>query len=84
MKAIADTHASTAQQLVYLVEILLIMLWLIEVPMLMLIAFPMRAQGALERVNGWFAAYGREILVLVSAVLGAYLLGVGAFELATR
>jgi hypothetical protein len=84
VKAIADTHAGTTQQLVYLVEILLIMLWLIEVPMLMLIAFPVRAQSALERINGWFAAHGREILVLGSAGLGLYLLGVGALELAAR
>ena len=84
VKAIADTHTSKAQQLVYLVEVLLIMLWLIEVPMLMLIAFPARAQSVLEGINGWFGAHGREILVLASAVLGAYLVGVGAVELATR
>ena len=36
VKAIADTNASTAQQIGYLVISLLIMLWLIEIPMLIL------------------------------------------------
>jgi len=42
VKAIADTNASTGQQIVYLVIALLIMLWLIEVPMLVLLIFPER------------------------------------------
>ncbi len=84
VKAIADVHASSGQKLIYLVEILLIMLWLIELPMLMLIAFPARAVRTLEAINGWFRAHGRRMLVVASATLGVYLLGVGVFELATR
>jgi hypothetical protein len=82
VKAIADTNASAGQELAYLAQTLLLMLWLIEVPMLMLIAFPRQSAGALERVNAWFAARGRRLLALASAGLGIYLIVVGASELA--
>jgi hypothetical protein len=81
VKVIADTHASTGQQLVYLLQALLLMLWLIEVPMLMLVLFPTRAAGTLESVNAWFARHGRSLGVLTAALLGLYLLGVGLVEL---
>src|ERR1700751_3169517 len=81
--AISETNASAGQQLVYLAEILVLMLWLIEVPMLMLIALPERSLRVLERVNGWFASHGRRLLAVVSAGLGAYLIVVGVVELLT-
>jgi hypothetical protein len=81
VKAIADTQASTAQQLVYLVEALLIMLWMIEIPMLLLLAFPARGSRVLEGINGWFARNGRLVAVLVAAGAGLYLIGVGLVEL---
>ncbi len=81
VKAIADTHASTSQQLVYLVMALLIMLWLIEIPMLLLLLFPARGSRILENINGWFARHGQLVAVLVSAAAGVYLLGVGLVEL---
>ncbi len=81
VKAIADTNVSAGQELAYLAQMLVIMLWLIELPMLMLIAFPTRSEDALERVNAWFANHGRRMLVLASAGLGAYLIIVGVVEL---
>jgi hypothetical protein len=82
VKSIADTNVSAGQELAYLAQILLIMLWLIELPMLMLIALPGRSVGALERVNAWFATHGRRMLVLASGGLGIYLIVVGVVELA--
>ena len=82
VNAIADTNASAGQELAYLAQMLLLMLWLIELPMLMLIAFPRHSEGALEWVNAWFAAHGRRLLVLASSGLGIYLIVIGAIELA--
>ncbi len=82
VNAIADTNASPGQELAYLAQMLLLMLWLIELPMLMLIAFPRQSEGALERINAWFAAHGRRLLVLACAGLGVYLILIGAIELA--
>ena len=82
VKAIADTKASTAQQLVYLVQALLIMLWMIEIPMLLLLLFPARGSQILESVNGWFARNGRMAAFVVALVAGVYLLGVGLVEIA--
>jgi Sap, sulfolipid-1-addressing protein len=83
IKAIADTNAAAGQQLVYLAQVLVIMLWLIELPMVMLIALPDRSVRVLERVNGWFASHGRALLVFASAGLGVYLIAVGVTELLT-
>ncbi len=80
VKAVADTNASTAQQLVYLVTSLVIMLWLIEIPMLLLLVFPAGGQRVLENVNAWFARHGRSVAVIVSVVAGLYLIGVGLLE----
>jgi hypothetical protein len=81
VKAIADTQASAALQFAYLVQMLLIMLWLIEVPMLMLIAFPARSLKALEAINAWFARRGRALGILACAGLGVYLLVLATIEL---
>jgi hypothetical protein len=81
VNVLAGTDASAAQQLVYLAEMLLIMLWIIELPMLMLIAFPTRGLAALESINSWFSARARTLLVLVIGAFGAYLVVVGAIEL---
>ncbi len=82
VKAIADTNVSAGQELAYLAQMLLLMLWLIELPMLMLIAFPRHSVGALERVNAWFATHGHRLLVLDSGGLGIYLVIVGVVALA--
>ena len=81
VKAIADTNVSAGQELAYLAQMLLLMLWLIELPMLMLIAFPRHSVGALVRVNAWFATHGRRMLVLASGGLGIYLIIAGVIEL---
>ena len=80
VKAIVDTHASTAQQLSYLAQMLVIMLWLIELPILMLILLRDRGVNILERVNAWFASHGRALAVAGAGGIGAYLLIVGVVE----
>lgn len=82
VKAIADANVSTGTELAYLAVIVLIMLWMIELPMLMLLAFPHRASGALESINDWFARHGRTVAVIAAAGAGLYLIGVGLVELA--
>jgi hypothetical protein len=81
VKAIADTDASAGRELIYLVEMLLIMLWLIEVPMLMLLAFPSRALAVLETINGFFHRHWRRLAISTCGGLGVYFLVVGTVEL---
>lgn len=80
VKAIADTHASAPQELAYLAALVVIMLWMVEIPMLALLGFPRQGSAALERINGWFSRHGRALGVLASAAAGAYLLAVGLIE----
>ncbi len=81
VKAIADATSSTTTELVYLAAIVVVMLWMIEVPMLMLLAFPRRSSIALENINAWFTRHGRLLAVVVAAGAGAYLIGAGLVEL---
>jgi hypothetical protein len=73
VKTIADAQLSTSSELLALAATVAVMLWLIEAPMLMLLAMPDRASGLLERANLWFTEYGRLLAVLVSAGVGLYL-----------
>lgn len=81
IKLIADENVSTALALTYLAEVLLVMLWLIELPMVMLIVFPDRGVAILESVNGWFVHHGRVLAVYTAFVFGVYLIAVGLVEL---
>ncbi len=81
VKVLADAHASTTRELAQLAVIALVMLWMIEVPMVMLLVFPRRAGAALERINDWFARHGRMLGAVVAAGVGIYLIVAGLIEL---
>ena len=81
VKTIADAQLSTSSELLALVATVAVMLWLIEVPMLMLLAVPDRASSLLERTNLWFTEHGRLLAVIVSAGAGVYLIVKGLVDL---
>jgi hypothetical protein len=81
VKEIADANASTSQELTYLAVTVVVMLWMIEVPMLMLLLLPGRSAAAREAVNDWFAAHGRRLGVVVAAGVGVYLIAAGLVKL---
>jgi Sap, sulfolipid-1-addressing protein len=81
VKTIADAQLSTSSELLSLAVIVVVMLWLIEVPMLMLLVVPGRASGLLERANLWFVEHGRLLAVIVSAGAGLYLAIKGLVDL---
>ena len=81
VKAVADSNASTTNQLVYLAIVVLVMLWMIEVPMLMLIVAPERGSALLERINAWFGRHGRTVAIVAAAGAGVYLIAAGVADL---
>jgi len=81
VKAIADANLSTSSELVWLLAAVAIMLWLVELPMLMLLAVPGRAASALESVNLWFARHGRSLAILAAVGVGVYLIVKGIADL---
>jgi len=81
VKAIADAKLSTAAELVDLVVTVAVMLWLIELPMLMLLIVPARAERALDDTNRWFARNGRTVAILASAGVGVYLIVKGIVDI---
>lgn len=83
VKSIADTEASTTTQLVYLAILVLVMLWLVEVPMVMLLVAPGPSVAALERTNQWFARHGRMLVMVALCGSGVYLIAHGINQLAS-
>ncbi|HTA15354.1 MAG TPA: GAP family protein [Solirubrobacteraceae bacterium] len=81
VKTVADAQLSTSSKLLALALTVAVMLWLIELPMLMLFLVPAGASSMLERINLWFARHGRLLAVLACAGAGIYLLLRGLFDL---
>jgi hypothetical protein len=81
VKAIADANLSTSGELASLVGVVAVMLWMVELPMLMLLVVPDRAAGALERINLWFARNGRSLAIVAAAGVGVYLIVKGLVQL---
>jgi hypothetical protein len=81
VKAIADANLSTSGELASLVGVVAVMLWMVELPMLMLLVVPDRAASTLERINLWFARNGRTLAIVAAAGVGVYLLAKGLHQL---
>ncbi len=81
VKAIADAKLSTSSELLDLAVTVAVMLWLIEVPMLLLLTIPGHAERALDETHRWFAHNGRTVAILASAAAGAYLAIKGLVDL---
>jgi hypothetical protein len=79
IKTLSDASLSTSSELLALAAIVAVMLWLIELPALMLVAVPARAVDTLERLNRWFGRHGRALAIVASAGAGIYLIvhGIG-------
>ncbi len=74
VKAIADAHLSHSGELTALLATVAVMLWMVELPMLMLLVVPARASAALERINLWFARHGRSLAIVAAGGVGVYLM----------
>jgi len=81
VKTIADAQLSTGSQLLALAVTLAVMLWLIELPMLLLLIVPERAGRALEQINAWFTQNGHRLAMLACVGAGIYLIAKGVVGL---
>jgi hypothetical protein len=81
VKAIADANLSTSDELASLVAVVAVMLWMVELPMLMLLVVPDRAADTLERINLWFARHGRALAIVAAIAVGLYLIVKGLVQL---
>ncbi len=81
VKTIADTQLPTSRQLLTLAAAVVVMLWLVELPMLMLVLAPARATSLLESTNLWFARHGRQLAVVLCLAAAAYLAVKGLVDL---
>jgi len=74
VKSIADAELARSSELLALALVVATMLWMVELPVLMLMVMHDRAERALERTNRWFAANGRSVAIVACAAAGAYLI----------
>jgi hypothetical protein len=81
IKTVSDASLSTSSELLSLAAVVAVMLWLIELPALMLVAVPARTVDTLERVNRWFGRHGRLLGIAASAGGGVYMIVHGIIAL---
>ncbi len=81
VKSVADANLSTSGELASLVVVVAIMLWMVELPMLMLLAVPARAASTLAAINLWFASHGRTLAIFAAIGVGIYLIVKGIVAL---
>jgi len=81
VKAVADANLSTSSELLALAATVAVMLWMVELPMLILLIVPTRAERALDQINRWFARNGRTVAIVASAGAGVYLAVKGIVDL---
>ncbi len=79
--SVAGANMGKGSELIALAVIVVLMLWMVELPMLMLLVAPERGTRTLEAVNGWFAGRGRTMLVVLLAAIGCYLVVNGLIHL---
>jgi len=71
--SLTDADDSATRELILLGAVVVVMLWMVELPMLALLVIPARALDTLEGLNRWFGHHGRRIAVIAAAAAGAYL-----------
>jgi hypothetical protein len=74
LKDIAAGHHTVALDVVLVVGFNLIMFTLAEIPLLGLILAPERTDGLVQRMDLWLSSNGRRIAIVLSGVLGVFLI----------
>lgn len=77
LKDIAAGDHSVAGEIVLIVSFNLIMFLLAEIPLLGLLLAPERTEELVGRTDHWLSANGRRIAMVMSALLGAFLIARG-------
>jgi hypothetical protein len=77
LKDIAAGGHDTGGVIALVVAFNLIMFTLAEVPLAGLVLAPDRTVALVDEANGWLAANGRQVVVVLSAALGVFLLARG-------
>jgi|SRR4051794_14314661 hypothetical protein len=80
LKDIDAAHHSTGGDIALVIGFNLIMFMLAEIPLLGLIFAPEPTVARVHRFNGWLSANGRNIAVVLCAVLGVFLIARGVMN----
>jgi hypothetical protein len=80
VQAIDDVTKSTSGRLAILALTVVIMLWLIEVPLMLMFARPERSAEIMVSIQDWLARNGRRLGELVLVAFGLYLLVAGIVD----
>jgi len=74
LKDIAAAHHPTGADIALVVGFNLIMFMLAEIPLLGLLFAPERTGEIVTNANAWFSGHGRQIAIVLSSVLGTFLI----------
>jgi Sap, sulfolipid-1-addressing protein len=84
VQVIATARASVSETLLAVILVVVLYVLLVWLPILMYLAFPEFTSRHLKAFNGWLLAHGRQVLVWVLLVLGAFLVANGIYGLVGR
>lgn len=74
VKAISGQTVPEPRKLIQLLIVVVIMLWMIEVPAVALAVFPRRAGRVLDAFNVWIGRHGRTLLIVICYLAGAWMI----------
>jgi hypothetical protein len=74
LKDVAAGHHAIGTEIALIVGFNLIMFALAEVPLLGLVFAPDRTDAAVKRFNAWLSSHGRQIAIVLCALLGVFLI----------
>ena len=80
-KEIGASSADLVGKLIVITILTLITLLVCEIPLLMYILFPEKANNVLSKVNKWMQRNGHYLMGIVIVIIGIYLLWIGLFKL---
>ena len=80
-KEIGSSSADLTGKLIVVIILILITLLVCEVPLLIFLLFPDRANNILSKVNRWMQKNGHYLMGIVILVIGIYLIWIGLLRL---
>lgn len=80
-KVIGTSSADMAGKIIVIILLTIITLLVCEIPLLIYLIFPKKANNVLSKVEKWMQKYGHYLMAAVIIVIGIYLVYIGILKL---
>lgn len=80
-KVIGTSSADAVGKIIVIILLMIITLLVCEIPLLIYLIFPKKANNVLSKVEAWMQKYGHYLMAAVIIVIGIYLVYIGILKL---